>query len=222
MQAKAILFDAYGTLLDVHSVAALAESHAPGRGAALSQAWRSKQLEYTWLRTLSNRYQDFWHVTADALDWACESLGLDLPAGAREALLEAYLDLDPFPENVGVLEALHRRGIVLGTLSNGTPAMLEAGLTSAGMRHLLSHVISVDAAGCFKTDSRVYELGVRAIGAPATDIVFVSSNCWDAIGATWFGYQTFWVNRTGAPLDRLGAQPVATGTTLADLIGFID
>jgi 2-haloacid dehalogenase len=221
MRVKAILFDAYGTLFDVHSVTALAESSAPGRGAALSQAWRAKQLEYTWLRTLSNRYRDFWQVTADALEWSAEALGLVLTPAQRDALLNAYLTLKPFPENLGVLEQLERSGYVLGTLSNGTPAMLEAALASAGMRGLLSHVLSVDAVGCFKTDARAYALGTAAIGAPAGEIAFVSSNCWDAIGATWFGYRTFWVNRNQAPLERLGVEPGAVGATLSDLPAFV-
>jgi len=219
--AKAILFDAYGTLLDVHSVAALAESFAPGRGAALSQAWRSKQLEYTWLRTLSDRYADFWQVTGDALDWALEALGLSIEPAARQSLLDAYLDLAPFPENVAVLESLRGAGHVLGTLSNGTPQMLEAGLKSAGLRHLLTHVISIDAVRRFKTDPAAYRLGTEVVGAAAADIVFVSSNCWDAIGATWHGYRTFWVNRNNAPLERLGATPHGVGRTLADLRAFV-
>jgi 2-haloacid dehalogenase len=222
MRVRAILFDAYGTLFDVHSVTALAESFAPGRGAALSQAWRSKQLEYTWLRTLSNQYRDFWQVTGDALDWSDAALGLALSRTQRQALLDAYLTLKPFPENLDVLERLHRAGYVLGTLSNGTPAMLEAALSSAGVRRLLTHVLSVDAVGCFKTDSRAYALGTSAIGASAAEIAFVSSNCWDAVGATWFGYRTFWVNRASAPLERLGAEPAATGATLSDLPAFLD
>ena len=221
MRVKAILFDAYGTLFDVHSVTALADSFAPGRGAALSQAWRAKQLEYTWLRTLSNRYRDFWQVPADALEWSAAALGLVLSPAQRDAFQNAYLTLKPFPENLGVLEQLARSGYVLGTLSNGTPAMLEAALASAGMRDLLSHVLSVDAVGCFKTDTRAYALGTAAIGAPAGEIAFVSSNCWDAIGATWFGYRTFWVNRNHAPLERLGVEPGAAGATLSDLPAFV-
>ena len=218
---EAILFDAYGTLLDVHSVVALAESYFPQRGAALSQSWRARQLEYTWLRTLSERYADFWQVTGDALAWAAESLQLPLSEAQHAALLDAYLHLTPFPENVAVLRALHASGVVLGTLSNGTPEMLERALASAGMRDLLTHVLSVDSAGRYKTDRAAYELGTRAVGAPADRIVFVSSNCWDAIGATWFGYRTFWVNRTGAPLDRLGVAPVGTGRSLDDLPAFV-
>jgi len=220
MRVKAVLFDAYGTLFDVHSVVALAESFFPGRGAALSQAWRGRQLEYTWLRTLSGRYRDFWQVTGDALSWACESLALPLSADRHAQLLDAYLRLEPFPENVDVLSRLHGKGMILGTLSNGTMAMLESALASAGMRDLVTHVLSVDSVGRYKTDAAAYALGPAAVGAPAGEIGFVSSNCWDAIGATWFGYRTFWVNRANAPLDRLDVKPGGTGSTLRDLLQF--
>jgi len=220
MRVKAVLFDAYGTLFDVHSVVALAESFFPGRGAALSQAWRGRQLEYTWLRTLSGRYLDFWQVTGDALSWACESLALPLSADQHAQLLDAYLRLKPFPENVDVLFQLHSKGMVLGTLSNGTLAMLESALASAGMRDLVTHVLSVDSVGRYKTDAAAYALGPAAVGAPAGEIGFVSSNCWDAIGATWFGYRTFWVNRANAPLDRLDVKPGGTGSTLRALLQF--
>src|SRR5262249_39629384 len=126
-----------------------------------------------------------------------------------------------FPENLDALARLHHDGFVIGTLSNGTPAMLEAALTSAGMRALFSHVLSVDAAGCFKTDARAYALGPAAIGVPPGEIVFVSSNAWDPIGATWYGYRTFWVNRARAPLERLGRTPHGVGHSLDDLVAFV-
>ena len=222
MPVKAVLFDAYGTLFDVHSVAALAESFFAGKGAALSQAWRSRQLEYTWLRTLSNRYADFGKVTADALGWAAESLSLPITPDQSGALLDAYLRLEPFAENLAVLRQLRRTGHVLGTLSNGTPAMLEAALAHAGMREMLTHVLSVDAVGRYKTDAAAYTLGTNALGLAPREIAFVSSNGWDAIGATWFGYRTFWVNRAGAPLDRLDAVPEGIGRTLEDLPTFLE
>jgi 2-haloacid dehalogenase len=222
MAVRAVLFDAYGTLFDVHSVRALADEFCPGRGAALSQAWRGKQLEYTWLRTLSGRYRDFWHVTGDALAWSAKALDLPLTTAQHAQLLQAYLQLRPFPENLDVLRALKARGTVLGTLSNGTPAMLESAIASAGMTGLFTHVLSIDQVGRYKTDFAAYALGTAAVGAPAGDIVFVSSNCWDAIGATWFGYRTFWVNRAGAPLDELGVAPHGTGSSLRDLAAFLD
>ena len=221
MRVKAVLFDAYGTLFDVHSVAALAESLFPGQGAALSQAWRTRQLEYTWLRTLSNRYRDFWQVTGDALSWAAEALRLPLTSAQHAQLLDAYLHLQPFPENLDVLRSLHASGMVLGTLSNGTPSMLAAAIESAGVSGLFAHVLSVDAIGRYKTDADAYALGTQAVGAPAGEIAFVSSNCWDAIGATWFGYRTFWVNRGSAPMDRLDVFPEGTGSSLGDLPQFL-
>jgi 2-haloacid dehalogenase len=221
VRVRAVLFDAYGTLFDVHSVVALAESLFPGEGALLSQAWRTRQLEYTWLRTLSNRYQDFWQVTGDALTWAAQSLHLALSPAQHEQLLDAYLRLQPFPENIEVLRALNESGIVLGTLSNGTAPMLAAAIDSAGMRGLFTHVLSVDSIGRYKTDAAAYQLGTDAVGAPANEIVFVSSNCWDAIGATWFGYRTFWVNRANAQLDQLGVAPEGIGSSLRDLPRFL-
>ncbi|MEP7084830.1 MAG: haloacid dehalogenase type II, partial [Betaproteobacteria bacterium] len=159
MRAGAVLFDAYGTLFDVHSVIATAESFFPGRGAALSQAWRARQLEYTWLRTLSSRYRDFWQVTGDALHWASAALALPLTPEQHAALLDAYLHLQPFPENLEVLRALSAQGTILGTLSNGTPTMLDAALRSAGMEALITHVLSVDTVGRYKTDPAAYALG---------------------------------------------------------------
>ena len=221
MNVKAVLFDAYGTLFDVHSVIALAETLFPGQGAALSQAWRSRQLEYTWLRTLSNRYKDFWQVTGDALTWAAQAQRLPLTSAQHGRLLDAYLSLRPFPENLEILHGLRAGGMVLGTLSNGTDSMLHAAIDSAGMGGLFTHVLSVDRIGRYKTDPGAYSLGTLAVGAPANEIAFVSSNCWDAIGATWFGYRTFWVNRTNAPVDELGVSPEATGSSLHDLPEFL-
>lgn len=215
------MFDAYGTLFDVHSVIALAESIFPGQGAALSQAWRTRQLEYTWLRTLSNRYKDFWQVTGDALTFAAQALHLPLAPAQHVQLLDAYLSLRPFPENLEVLRGLHASGMVLGTLSNGTASMLDAAIASAGMHGLFTHVLSVDSIGRYKTDAAVYALGTGAMGAPANEIAFVSSNCWDAIGATWFGYRTFWVNRGNAPMDQLDTSPEGVGSSLRDLPQFL-
>jgi 2-haloacid dehalogenase len=221
MRLKAVLFDAYGTLFDVHSVIALAESLFPGQGAALSQAWRSRQLEYTWLRTLSNQYKDFWQVTGDALRWAARAQQLPLTPSQHAQLLDAYLRLRPFPENLDVLRGLHAGGMVLGTLSNGTASMLDAAIDSAGMRGLFAHVLTVDSVHRYKTDAAAYSLGTVAVGAPANEIAFVSSNCWDAIGATWFGYRTFWVNRGNAPMDQLDVFPEGIGTSLSDLPQFL-
>ena len=211
----ALVFDAYGTLFDVHSVTATAESIWPGKGAALSRQWRTKQLEYTWLRSLMGRYEDFARVTADALDYACAALNLPLEAARRARLLEAYLHLATFPEVAAALGRL--RGIRLAILSNGSPAMLEPLVVNAGLHGLITDVLSVDAVGIFKPDPRVYRIAVDRLGVPAKAIGFVSSNCWDAIGAKAFGFRTFWVDRSGAPVDRMGLEPDHVLASLADL-----
>jgi 2-haloacid dehalogenase len=211
----ALVFDAYGTLFDVHSITAAAESLWPGKGAALSQLWRTKQLEYTWLRSLMGRYEDFSHVTESALRYACAGLKLPLDDARRAQLLKGYLHLATFPE---VAEALGRlRGIRLAILSNGSPAMLEPVVFNAGLHGLITDVLSVDEVKIFKPDPRVYRIAVDRLGVPAKAIGFVSSNCWDAIGAKAFGFRTFWVNRAGAPVDEMGVRPDHELASLADL-----
>ena len=219
MTAKpdALVFDAYGTLFDVHSVTRLAESHFPGRGTALSQAWRAKQLDYTWLRSLMGRYDDFGTVTADALDWSLESLGLAAPKGARQALLRAYRELAPFPEVRGALERL-ARGRTLAILSNGHPDMLDAVIDHNDLRVWFGErVLSVHEAAVFKPDPRVYALATASLARPAEAIGFVSSNGWDAAGAKSFGFATWWVNRGKAPPERLGSPPDGVVADLAEL-----
>jgi 2-haloacid dehalogenase len=217
---QALVFDAYGTLFDVHSVVAACERRFPGRGRELSQAWRGKQLEYTWLRSLMGRYRDFQEVTADALAWACRSLGLDAAAAVRAELLEAYLSLDTFPEVKGALAAL--RGRPLAILSNGSPAMLSAVVRHAGLEGAFAAVLSVDALGIYKPHPSVYGLAPARLGVPKERIGFVSANGWDVAGAGTFGLVPFWVNRSGAPAEELG-QPAARALRgideLAALVG---
>lgn len=214
---KALVFDAYGTLFDVHCVTRLADSLFAGRGAALSQAWRSKQLEYTWLRSLMGRYDDFNAVTADALDWALDSLGLAAGPGERSALMQAYRSLATFPE---VRDALGRLGgrRPLAILSNGHPDMLDAVVDHNELRVFFGdRVFSVHEAGVFKPDPRVYALACAGLELPAESIGFVSSNGWDAAGARSFGFTAWWVNRGKAPLERLGSPPDAAVDDLAGL-----
>ena len=215
----ALVFDAYGTLFDVHSVTALAEALAPARGAALSQLWRAKQLEYTWLTSLMNppgmQRQDFSAVTARSLDYALASLGIDLGAGDRGRLRDAYLALSAFPDVAKALAALAPRPRWI--LSNGTLAMLEPLVRHTGLDREIDGVLSVDAAGIFKPSPRVYQLASDQLRLPAARIGFVSSNCWDAIGAKVFGFTTFWINRANAPVDRHGPGPDRIISTLADL-----
>ena len=220
---KAVLFDAYGILFDVHSIVARAEALFPGQGQALSLVWRDKQIEYTRIVTTSNHgahYRPFWELTPAALRYAALRLHLDLSPQHEEALMQQYLQLTAFPENLGVLRALKAGGVVTGTLSNGSPEMLQAVVRSAGMWGVLDHVISVDGLRKYKTDPAAYALGPQTLGLPVSDILFVSSNSWDALAATWFGYPSLWVNRGGLPFEQLGTQPARIGTSLREVFHF--
>ncbi len=218
MALRAVLFDAYGTLFDVYSVAVAADGMFPGHGQALSLVWREKQIDYTRLVSMGGRYQPFWDLTRAGLRYAALRLGLDLTPAAEQTLMSAYCELGTFPENHGVLAALEQRGIPAGILSNGDPDMLGAAVRSARLEPLLQHVISVHGTRRYKPDPVTYALGPAALQLPASEILFVSSNCWDAIGATWFGYTTLWVNRSGAPLEQLGTEPSHTGRSLRDVL----
>ena len=225
MKIRAVLFDAYGTLFDVHSVAMLAEQLFPNFGERLSIVWRDKQIEYTRLVSMSSaapgpseRYRPFWDITRAGLRHAAARLGLDLQPAAEEQLMNQYRHLSAFAENHEVLSELKSRRITAGVLSNGDPEMLAVAVKSAGFAPLLQHVISVHGVGRFKTDPAAYALGPANLGLPAREILFVSSNAWDAIGATWFGYTTLWVNRTGAPPEQLGTEPTFTGRSLRDVL----
>lgn len=218
---RAVLFDAYGTLFDVYSVGLLAEQLFPGKGDALGVLWRDKQIEYTRLVTISNggaHYQPFWDLTRAGLRYACKRLGLALGAAQEEQLMNQYCHLSAFPENREVLQALKARGIVTGILSNGDPSMLNVAVKSAGLEGVLDHVISVDSIRKYKTAPEAYALGTKATGFDAKQISFVSCNSWDALAATWYGYQTLWVNRYQLPFEELGTQPVYTGSSLRDVL----
>ena len=220
---KAVLFDAYGTLFDVYSVAQLAQQLFPGHGQALSVLWRDKQIEYTRLVTTSNHgahYQPFWELTRAALIYATKKLALTAKPASIEQLMNQYHHLTAYPENREVLLALKARGVVTGILSNGDPAMLAMAVRSAGLGDVLDHVISVDGIRKYKTHPDAYALGESACGLPAAHIAFVSSNSWDALAATWYGYQTLWVNRQNAPFEELGTEPTRTGTGLRDVLSF--
>ena len=204
MTLRAIAFDAYGTLFDVYSVGTLAEQFFPGKGTELAVLWRDTQITYTRIRTLSDRYAPFWQVTEDALVFSTRKLGLDLTEDARKRLMSQYACLSAFPENLGALRELKQLGLPLAILSNGTPEMLDIAVKSAGMGGLFDHLLSVEAVKKYKTAPEAYRLGPDAFKLPTREILFVSSNCWDAIGATWFGYTTFWINRSGQPLEEIG------------------
>ncbi|HTJ07095.1 MAG TPA: haloacid dehalogenase type II [Caldimonas sp.] len=217
---RAVLFDAYGTLFDVYSIAAAAERRFPGHGERLAVLWRDKQIEYTRLTSMSGRPRSFRDCTLGGLRFAARRFDLVLDDEGERELMAAYEHLALFPENRAVLVELRRRGVRAGILSNGDRDMLAAAVANADIAALVDPVLSVEGSGRFKTDPATYAIGTRALALDAAEIVFVSSNCWDAIGATWFGYTTLWINRFGLPLDELGATPSRIGTRLDDVLDF--
>ncbi len=214
MSVEALVFDAYGTLFDVHAVAQRCDSFWPGKGAALSLAWRAKQLEYTWQRSLMRRYRPFSEVTREALGYACEALGLQLTATQMEALMGEYLMLATYPDVVAALNKMRNKKLAI--LSNGSPDMLEPLLKQSGLK--FDAVLSVDELQIFKPAPQVYELAATRLKLSREHIGFVSSNCWDALGAKSFGFSVYWINRAAAPVDRLGFRPDAILKTLGDLL----
>lgn len=205
---RAYVFDAYGTLFDVTGAARIAAREHSAEGwadhwAAIAADWRTKQLEYSWLRAAAGQYVDFWQVTQDALDWALDRQGL-ADADLRARLLQLYWELPAYPEVPGVLAALAERGAQVAVLSNGAPQMLAAAARSAGIDVAL---ISVDEARTFKPAPAVYDLVETHLGVPPCQVSFVSANGWDICAAAGYGFHTIWVNRAGAPVDRLWAAP---------------
>lgn len=201
MTVDALVFDAYGTLYDVHSVVRRCETCFPGKGMQLSQLWRAKQLEYTWQRSLMQRYVPFSQVTREALAYSCAALGLS-HREHEEALMAEYVHLAPFPE---VKAALERLKVKRAILSNGSPDLLDPLVANSGLR--FDAVLSVDELKVYKPAPQVYELAVKRLKVAKERIGFVSSNCWDALGAKSYGFRVYWINRAGAPLDRLGFTP---------------
>ena len=211
MTASVYVFDAYGTLFDVNAAARAASTepaHAAlaGHWPQVAANWRRKQLEYTWLRAVAGEHCDFWQVTQDGLDWALEAAGLSAPA-TRDRLLALYWELAAYPEVTAVLSALKARGARTAILSNGSPDMLDAAVSSAGLSALLDAVLSVETVGVFKPHTSVYDLVGQQFDCAPSEVVFVSSNGWDAAGAAGYGFTTAWVNRAGDPVDRLYATP---------------
>lgn len=217
---RAIAFDAF-PIFDARPIAGACEREFPGRGAALIGAWRTRQFEYQWLRALGGRYVDFWQATADALIFACESIGVAAPSAKRDALMQEWLRLDVWPDVPDTLRELKRRGFTLAFLSNATPNILGANLVRAGLASLFDHSISTDAIRTFKPDPRAYQLGVDTMNLRREEILFVAFAGWDVAGAKWFGYPTFWNNRGAAPAERLDVVPDGTGATLRDLLDLL-
>ena len=219
MTIRAVLFDAYGTLFDVHSVVQLCNAIHPGKGTALSQLWRQKQLEYTWLRTLMRRYEPFETVTRDALQVAAATLGTPCTDADTDRLMAEYDRLDRFPETRDALAALGQH--TLAILSNGSPRMLDAVVRHNGLVAAFAAVISVDALHRFKPDRSVYDHALDILHVARHETVLVSSNYWDASGAAAAGLRAIWINRSGAIADALGQRIDAQVRTLADVPGVL-
>ena len=217
---KACVFDAYGTLFDVHSATAKESAALGAKAEAVSNLWRQKQLEYTWLRSLMGRHADFWRVTGDGLDFALATHGVTDPA-LRDRLMQLYLTLDAYADVKPALEQLRAKGLKTGILSNGNPRMLEAAVDSAGIADLLNAVLSIEDAGIYKPDARVYQLAVDRFGVRPDEICFVSTNAWDAAAAAHFGFQVAWMNRFAMARERLPGELKTVIKGLDDLSGQI-
>jgi 2-haloacid dehalogenase len=226
---RLVVFDAYGTLFDVYCVSEMAESVFPGQGAALSVLWRDKQIEYSRLISMSDplnptgsrHYQSFWDLTRLALQYSCQRLKLELTPSIQKLLMDQYSQLKAFPENLEVLQSLKQSGMRCAILSNGSPDMLKTAITSAGMMGLIDKVLSVDEVRHFKTSPQSYGLVADHYPNDIREVLFVSSNSWDVLGATWFGFKTFWVNRQGLPFETLGPRPSYSGNNLKDILELI-
>jgi 2-haloacid dehalogenase len=226
---RVVVFDAYGTLFDVYSIGALVEQLYPGQGAAVSALWRDKQIEYTRLITLSDphgvagsrHYQSFWELTRRSLRYTLARLKLAHSAASEDALMRQYAQLTAFPENLGVLQALREKGVRTAILSNGSPDMLASAVQSAGMAGLLDQVISIDEVRLFKTAPESYGLVRKYFPVAPDEVLFVSSNAWDVLGATWFGFTTLWVNRQGLPQECIGPPPSAVAADLSGVLRLV-
>lgn len=218
---RACVFDAYGTLFDVHSAVGKHRRRLGEAADSVSQTWRTKQLEYTWLRSLMQRHADFQQVTEEALDYAFDSHGVADPA-LRKDLIDAYMHLDCYPEVPEALSALKGRGFRTAILSNGTPSMLTSAVQHSGIEAWIEKIFSVEAVGIFKPDPRVYQMAVDGLGLPPEEILFHSSNAWDASGAAVFGFKVAWINRFGQSPERLPGTPDVALESLRDLPDLLD
>lgn len=225
---RGLVFDAYGTLFDVHSVGRQAESMFPGSGAAVSGLWRDKQIEYSRLITLSDpdpkgsrHYQSFWDLTQAALAYSLQRLGLPHGPAHIKALMDQYANLDAFPECASVLKQLNEVGLPMVVLSNGSPEMLASAAIHSGLKTHLKQLISIDQARQFKTHPQAYGLADKILGIPAQELLFVSSNGWDVVGASWYGFTTCWINRAGLPFETIGPRPAFHGTNLGVVLDVV-
>jgi 2-haloacid dehalogenase len=218
---KAIAFDAF-PIFDPRPVFALTAKLFPDKGVELGKIWRTRQFEYTWLRVAGHHYQDFWKVTEDALVFAADSLKLKLTTAQRQQLMQAYLNLQAWPDVKPALEQFKNNNIKLAFFSNMTPTMLQAGITNSNLDGFFDFILSTDAAKTYKPDPLAYQLGPDAFKLKKEEIVFTAFAGWDAAGAKWFGYPTFWLNRLGFPNERLYAVADASGSHMAELSRYVN
>lgn len=217
---RACVFDAYGTLFDVTSAAARAKDALGKRWQPLSELWRAKQLQYTWLRSLMGRHVDFWQVTGDALDYAMASVAIN-DASLRSRLMNLYLELAAYPEVKETLSRLKAAGLRLAILSNGAPKMLAAAVKNSGIEELIEKVLSVEEVGIYKPHPTVYGLAANRLAVEREQVCFLSSNAWDAHAAKAFGYRVLWCNRFGQAPERIPERPDGEIATLAALPGIV-
>ena len=214
------VFDAYGTLFDVHSAVAAHREAVGEKADAVSALWRQKQIEYSWLRTLMGAHVDFWQLTQDGLDFALRAHGIS-DFELRERLLGAYRTLHAYPDAAACLQALRDQGSRLGILSNGSPDMLGSAISSAGLDGMFEAVLSVESVGVFKVDPRVYALVPERFKVVPDEVCFVSSNAWDVAGAAHYGFQVVWINRLGLPPENLPGRAKAVISSLSELPGLL-
>jgi len=222
---KLIAFDAYGTLFDVYSMGALAEELFPGNGVALALMWRDRQIEYTRLVTMSDpnpsgskHYIPFWDLTIRSLRYVCKRMDLELSAANEKRLMDQYAKLTGFADSLSVLKAIKEKGIATAILSNGSREMLATVVESNGLKPYLDQVVTVEEVRLFKTAPQAYELLLQAFQVQKNEVLFVSSNAWDALAAKWFGYDVFWVNRLGHPFEEIGEKPNYEGKSLSEVL----
>jgi 2-haloacid dehalogenase len=216
----AVAFD-YLVLFNPDSVMSAVEQVSPGKGREFVNLWRTRQFEYSWLRSITNRYVEFSAVTEDALVYTANAMKVDLTAPQRRLLLDAYLHLTPWPDSAGALRRLRESGVRVITITNFSPSMLQANAEHSGLTELFDALVSTDANRTYKPDARAYQLGVDRLTIDKSDIVFAASGGWDAAGAKAFGYPTVWVNRFNQPFEELGLPPDRTVTDLKGLLDFV-
>ena len=222
---KLIAFDAYGTLFDVYSMGALAEEFFPGNGATLALMWRDRQIEYTRLVTMSDPspqgskyYLPFWDLTIRSLRYVCKRMNLELSSANEKRLMDQYAKLTGFADSLNVLKTIKEKGISTAILSNGSREMLATVVQSNGLESYLDKVVTIEDVRLFKTAPQAYELLLKAFPVQKQEVLFVSSNAWDALAAKWFGFDVFWVNRLGHPFEEIGEKPTYEGKSLSEVL----